>query len=129
MENKHDQHVLTFAIDGQEIFSKTNPSPESLKRMKIFFSYEWNTAASGKVEHFMLTSPSCESKAPTGWDKKEVNWNTFIYYKKFDEKTKADAKNFCRDKGEAYYLSLDPRIWVFSKDSLQLLVLAMNHGP
>ena len=72
-------------------------------------------------------TPSCESRAPPGWNKTEVKWNTFIYYKKFDEKTKADAKNFCRDKGEAYYLSLDPRIWVFSEDSL--LVLAMNHGP
>ena len=76
--------------------------------MKIFISHDWYTAASGKVENLMLTTPSCESKAPPGWDKKEVDWNTFIYYKTFNETTKADAKKFCRDKGEAYYLS--PRL-------------------
>ena len=70
--------------------------------MKIFISTsEWITAASGNVEHFMLTTPSCESKAPSGWDKTEVKWNTFIYYKKFNEKTKTDAKEFCSREGQA----------------------------
>ena len=93
--------VVTLSVDGQEIFSEINPSPARLKGMKIFMSYEWNTAASGKIDHFMLTTPSCESKAPPGWHKKEVEWNSFIFAKKFDEKTKAEAKKFCRDKGEA----------------------------
>lgn len=99
-KSKHE-YVATFTIDGEEIFSGKNPSPENFEGMKIFFSYEWNTAASGKVENFMLTTPSCESKAPKDWDKKEVKWNTFIYYKKFNKKTKEVAKNFCKEQGQS----------------------------
>ena len=63
-------------------------------------SKDWYTSAVGEVEHFMLTTPSCESKAPKDWKKMESNWNTFIYYKKFeDQKTKNDAKDFCHSQG------------------------------
>ena len=80
--------------------------------MKIFMSKDWYTSALGKVEHFMLTTPSCESKAPKDWDKMEVNWNTFIYYKKFDDqKTRNDAKDFCRTQGRIYFDSNTGEAW------------------
>ena len=99
-KNKNGNYFVTYSVDGQEILREQNPTPKKSTGMKIFISHGWHTAASGKVENFMLTTPSCESKAPPGWDKKEVDWNTFIYYKKFNEKTKADAKNFCRTFGK-----------------------------
>ena len=100
-KNKHGDSFVSFSIDGEKIFSKKNPSPEKLEGATIFISHDWYTAASGKVENFMLTTPSCESRAPPGWNKTEVKWNTFIYYKKFDEKTKAVARDFCREQGQS----------------------------
>ena len=100
-KNKNDQYFLSFSIDGEKIFSDRNPSPEMFEGMQFFISHDWYDAASGSVENFMLTTPSCESKAPTDWDKKEVEWNTFIYYKTFDAKTKAEAEEFCKEQGQS----------------------------
>ena len=98
------EYFTTFSIDGEILYHQKNPSPNFLYRMKIFMSKDWYTSALGEVEHFMLTTPSCESKAPEDWDKMEVNWNTFIYYKKFDDqKTRNDAKDFCRTQGRIYF--------------------------
>ena len=110
--NKQGDRFISFSIDGEKIFSTKNPSPEKLKGVKIFVSHDWYAAASGKVEHFMLTTPSCESKAPPDWDRKEVERNTFIYYKKFDAKTNAEAKAFCQNEGQAQNgTSNNPHNW------------------
>ena len=111
-----------------------------LSNMKIFMSKNSGAhtyiSASGLVENFMLTTPSCESKAPKDWDKlglfqilfrkkikiesrkyfmisrknlkpsNEFEWNTFIYYKKYDDdmRTKVEASQFCKTKGTVQYL-------------------------
>ena len=74
--------------------------------------------AHGTIENIMLTTPSCESRAPFSkkdnkkYDMKEFNYNTYIYYKSYGKKTRVEAKQICESEGQVRCQNFEVFIYI-----------------
>ena len=74
--------------------------------------------AHGTIENIMLTTPSCESRAPISkednkkYDMKEFNYNTYIFYKSYGKKTRVEAKQICESEGQVRCQSFEVFIYI-----------------
>ena len=95
--------MLRLSLNDQYVFNEVNTKAKEFTEMKILVPSD---VPIGTIQNVMLTTPSCESRAPISkedsqkYDMKEFNYNTYIFYKSYGKKTRVEAKQICEREGQ-----------------------------
>ena len=85
--------------------NKENPAPKVINNLQFFFADPWNPTANGEFRRVSVITPDCVASAPDDviehYLKHEIRVkNTIMYAKKYGERSRMEADEFCSEKGQ-----------------------------